>query len=347
MRRGRAVLVVVAGVLLVAVAFGAPDDGRGDPLAPDGTGPTGAAGLVLLLEELGADVDTVRGPPPPDADTAVLLQDRYAEDDVDATIDWVADGGVLLVADPRSALAAGAVDGPCPAALDGVDVLRFDGGTVARGEGTGRCFDGGLRFADVGGGTVAALRTPVPLVNEHLDDDDDAVLAAALLAPRPGTRVAFVEGPSVLDAAGDESLNELVDPRVRQGIVQAALAVLLWVAWRARRLGRPVVEEQPVAVAGSELVVAVGRLLDARRRPDEAAEVLRADARRTIGARMGLGPDADVRTLAAAVAGRAGLDVDRTAAALGERRVTTDADLVAVADDLDRIRTDLLGSRTT
>ena len=349
-RRGslRAVALVVGGLLLVAVAFGAPDDGGGDPFTPESTGPLGARGLVVLLDALGADVELVRGAPPDDAATAVLLQDLLAEVDVESSLDWVGRGGVLVVADDTSPLADDVADGPCPSALAGVDSLdvgRSDG-PVGRDDGVeGTCFDGTVRTAAIGDGTVVALSTPVPLSNDLLDEADDAVLAAALLAPSPGTRVAFIVGPSV-EAAGEQpALSELVADRVRQGMLLGGLAVLLWAAWRGRRLGRPVLETQPVAVAGSELVVAVGRLLDARRQPAEAAAVLRADLRRAVGSRLGLTADADSRTVAAAVAARSGLDQDRAAAALGDRPVTTDADLLAVAADLDRIRTDILGSR--
>jgi hypothetical protein len=347
--RGRPVAAVVAGLVLVAIAFGAPDDDAGGALDPRGTGPDGAAGLVLVLEELGADVEIVRGSPPADAATAVVLDGALADGDVADTLAWVRAGGVLLVADPRSALADGAADGPCPAALRDVGELHLrDDDVVRRDEGPeGTCFDGEVRVADVGAGAVIALDTPAPLVNELLDEADDAVLAAAVLAPTPGTAVAFVAGPSIgADSSGDETLGELVDPDVRRGLVQAAIAALLWVAWRARRLGRPVVEDQPVRIAGSELVVAVGRLLDGRDRPDEAAAVLRAEVRRVVGSRLGLAADAAVRTVAAAVAPRSTLDVDRVAAALAERPVTTDEDLLAVSADLDQIRSDVVGSQT-
>lgn len=345
-RRWRAVAAVVAGLLVVAVAFGAPGDG-GDALDPTGVGPDGAAGLVAVLERLGAEVEVVRGPPPDAADTAVVLQDRLHAADREATAAWVRDGGVLLVADPASALADGAVDGPCPAALREVRALhvRDADDVVARDDGPpGTCFDGEVRVADVGDGAVLALDTPAPLLNDLLDEADDAVLAAAVLAPAGGTAVAFVVGPSAgADAAGEDSLVDLVHPDVRRGLLQAAIAAGLWAAWRARRLGRPVIEERPVAVAGSELVVAVGRLLEARRRPDEAAGVLRAEARRSAAARLGLPPDADVRTLAAALAGRDGsLEAGRVAAALGDAPVATDGDLLALAADLDRVRSAVL-----
>ena len=346
-RVGRPVALVVVGLLLVAVAVGAPGEGRGDPLSPAGTGRAGARGLVLLLEALGADVEVVRGPPPDEADTAIVLADLLTEDDTDATVRWVRRGGVLVVADPGSPLADGGVEPPCPAAIDAVQVLEVDlDDEVGRGEGRpGSCFDGIVRSVAVGDGDIVAVAGAAVFTNELLGEDDNAVLAASLLAPAPGTRVAFVVGPSVAPTGEQPALVELVGTPVRDAAVLAEVAVLLWAAWRARRLGRPVVEEQPVAVAGSELVVAVGRLLDARRRPDEAAQVLRGDVRRAVGARLGLPADADVRVVAAAVADRGGIDHDRAAAALGERAVATDDDLLAVAADLDRIRTDVLGSR--
>jgi hypothetical protein len=346
MRRGRAVALVVVGLFLVAIAVGRPSDGRGGPLDPDGTSPAGARGLVLLLEALGAEVELVEGPPPAEATTAVMPLDVLFGDDAAATLDWVAGGGVLLVGVDTSPVADGGSSEACPAVLAGVEVLAVDvDDELARDEGTG-CFDGFVRSETVGDGTVVALASPAPLTNELLDEADDAVLAAEVLVPVPGTRVAFVVGPSTVATGEDRTLGDLVAERVRQAFVLAAVAGLVWVAWRARRLGRPVVEEQPVAIAGSELVVAVGRLLESRRRPDEAAALLRADVRRAVTARMGLPADADTRAVAAAVASRSTVDADRAAAALGDRPVVTEADLVAVTDDLDRIRTDILGSRS-
>ena len=78
------------------------------------------------------------------------------------------------------------------------------------------------------------------------------------------------------------TLVDLVPTDVRQAIIQLVVAFVLLVLWAGRRLGRPVLEPQPVAVEGAELVAAVGRLLDGRRRPDEAAAAVRAATRRTL-----------------------------------------------------------------
>ena len=48
---------------------------------------------------------------------------------------------------------------------------------------------------------------------------------------------------------------------VRGSLWQLALGFLVFALWKARRLGRPVAEPQPVELAASELTVAVGNLL--------------------------------------------------------------------------------------
>lgn len=342
MTRGRAVALVVLGLVLAAGVAGRPGPDDGGALDPGGTGPEGALGLVLTLEGLGGTVDVVQGPPPAGADTALVLRDRLRAGDVAATLAWVEAGGVLVTT-AASPLADGAADGPCPAALAGVDVVPIgDGDTVERTGGD--CLGGLVRTEDRGAGTVVALATVAPLTNDLLDEGDAAVLAGALLVPRPGTAVAVLDGPSPGDAP--ESLADLVARPVWLALAQAGLALVVWVLHRGRRLGTPIVEEQPVAIAGSELVVAVGRLLDATDRPGEAAATLRAATRRTLEARLGLPAGADTAGLAAAVAARTGLDAAVVAAALDGRAVRTDADLVDVAADLDRIRTHLTGSRS-
>jgi hypothetical protein len=100
-----------------------------------------------------------------------------------------------------------------------------------------------------------------------------------------------------------------------------------------------------VAIEGAELVAAVGRLLDGRHRPDEAAARLRGETRRAIEARLGLPTGSPPDALAAAVHASTGIDAARVNAAFA-RPVASDADLVAVAADLDTIRRTTLGGPT-
>src|SRR3546814_18850835 len=113
------------------------------------------------------------------------------------------------------------------------------------------------------------------------------MLAAPLLAPEPATTVRFLD-PPVPAGGGDESLIDLIPPGVERALLQLGVAFVLYAVWRAIRLGRPVREDQPVRIAGSELVAAVGRLLGRTRRPDAAAAALRGRLRRRLRSRLGV-----------------------------------------------------------
>jgi hypothetical protein len=339
--KGRGAVVVVAlaaVVVLLLVAIGGGDERTNRPFDPTSSGPAGARALVLVLEELGADVEITGGGLDDDVDTALVLQDRLDEDATDEVEDWVEDGGVLVVGDQGSSLFRGGSEGPCPAALDSVGVLDLGpgSGTVERGD---ACFERVVQRGDAGLGTVVSIRDRQLLTNQLLGEADNAVLAAALLAPTGRERVAFVVGSA---GSGDQALGDLLGPRVAQAIAQLAVAALLYALWRARRLGRAVVEPQPVAIAGSELVAAVGRLQEGRRRPDEVADAVRSDVRRAIERRLGIAAGGDVAPVAEAVAARCGMTPEQVLGALERRVVTTDDDLLAVLADLDRIRAGVL-----
>ena len=166
-------------------------------------------------------------------------------------------------------------------------------------------------------------------------------MIAALLAPRDGTRVAVLDpGRPTIAAAGqgNKTLWGLVPPGVKLGLLQVGLAFLIYVFWRVRRLGKPVAEPQPVKVAGSELVSAVGGLLERSKSPQHAADVMRADLRRDLILHLGIPHNLADDTLGQVLAARTGLDEARLQAALGPGPVTSDRDLLAVAQLIDYVR---------
>src|SRR6266581_6954843 len=87
------------------------------------------------------------------------------------------------------------------------------------------------------------------------------------------------------DWSSDVCFPIFVAPRVRLAMWQLVVAFAVLVLWRARRLGRPVAEAQPVQIPGSELVVAVGNLLQRARGRGQAAGLLTDDLRRTLAER--------------------------------------------------------------
>jgi hypothetical protein len=368
----RIVAVLAAlGVVAVLVA-GRPTAGEDDePFDPDGTGGDGARALVLLLEELGAEVTVDEGVPGADVDTAVALADTFDPDRAAGLLDWVDDGGTLVVADPSSPFTP-IVTGPlgdldelaaddipsatCDVAeLADVEQLAPGGGQLYEVPGgADSCFGDGDRAFVVaearGAGRLVSVGGQGPFLNGGLGDGDAAVLAARLLVPGEGDRdVAFlVRDPSPPEATapegrpgeGDESLVDLVPDRVSLALAQLVIAFLAYVWFRSRRVGKPVPEPRPTTLAGSDLVAAVGRLRSQERDADRSAAVLRGDLHRTLCRRLGLPADTGVDDLVA-VAERAGADPELLRAAL-EGRAVDDAALVTLARTIDQTRQEVL-----
>jgi hypothetical protein len=368
-RIGFVVLLVAALVLLAYVAGGSR---AGDPLDPDSTQPDGARGLVVLLEELGAEVEvSAEVPEPGDGDVALVLLDQLTDQQEDELVAWTRGGGRLVVADPASALAplaqppdldsiTGLLEpeqcdvGPLEQ-LDQLEVPFAARYEVGDGEGTRSCYgDGELAFVvstPQGGGVATSLGGAGGFTNDLLDEGDNAPLAVALLSPTPGTSVQIVtagEGEGGGGAGGgDASTSELVGSRVLLALLQMAVAFVVYAVWRAIRLGKPVGEPQPVQVEGSELVAAVGRLLQQNRSPQAAADLLRRDLRHTLEDRLGVPPDLPPDVAVDLVVDRTGLDPRTVAVAVEATHVQDEGDLVEVAHAIDLIRAEVLHGRRT
>jgi len=366
---GAIVLATLLGVWLVGRSSGARS---GPALSPTSDDRLGTSALVALAGELGADVevadrlpDLAADPEPPDI--VLLLEDLLDEDQTGILQDWVDRGGTLVVTDPASSFVparAGVFEETselgAPASLRrdceigplaGIDVARVrlrNGGVLYHPPlGSDSCITDGAGDAYLvatgeGDGTVVAFGGAGVLVNAALADGENAPVAAALLAPQPGTRLVVLEPGPLATAGGGRSLIELIAPGVKAALLQLALAFGVYVLWRARRLGRPVLEPQPVAVAGSELVAATGSLLDRSRSPQHAAELLRRDLRGFLCDRLGVPRDADGGVLVTVTAERTGLDPSMLGWALGPDPVSGDAQLVSLAHTIDRIREEVL-----
>jgi hypothetical protein len=351
-------VLVVAGFALVAM-LGGRDDDTGEPLDPRSTGPAGARGLVLLLREYGADVSIGARPPATasTSDVALLLTDDIGDAQTRRLRAWVRRGGTLVVADPFSELVP-ALDRGSGSLFEGVDdspqlerdcdlpslrgVTRIevpDALAYRLRPGAVGCFRRGegayLVARAEGQGTVVALAGGAPFTNEHLDDLDNAVLAVGLLAPQPGTSVSVLEPDA--PGSGDEGLLDLVPRRLSAGLWQLVAAFGFVLLWRGRRLGRPVTEPQQVEIAGSELVVAVGNLLQHAGRRDEAAGMLQLQLRRDLAERLGLPFDSPAGHFAAALA-PFGVDEAEVLAALSPSAVADDAALVTLARSIESLR---------
>jgi hypothetical protein len=357
MRRWGPWVLVAAAILVIAVATNRASD-SGNALDPRSTGPLGARGLVLLLREFDAHVTVGPALMPTSGGVALLLRDDIGDAQRRRLRSWVRSGGTLVVTDPLSIFSPALVrSGGNPFVPKANAGDRYEPGCslppladvrsisvpnaalyrVPTG-GTG-CFmrDQGAYFVAraEGKGSVIALGGGAPFVNRYLDTADNAVFAVGLLAPRPAASIVILQPDA--PGSGRKGVLALVSKPVRSGIWQLLAAFLVIVLWRARRLGRPVPELQPVAIDGSELVVAVGNLLQHAGRRDAAGGMLRLHLRRELAERLGLPPDAPAELLASALA-PFGVDPDRVLAALSSAKLGDDRALVELARSIDVIR---------
>ncbi len=227
-------VLLALALLAVALAAGAPPD-DGAPLDPRATGPLGAKGIVLTLEELGGDV-SITARMGNDFDTALVLRDDLTEAQREEVTDWIGAGGTLLIADPGSSLHPGTIVGDTQTVfgdatlprddctippLEELDRIDPSGGVLYdRDDGTQVCFtrgDGAFVIAvPQGAGWVVATGGAGTFVNARLASEDNAALAANVLVPEPGTRVAVLE-PRDGRSSGRRPFPRRPRPRQREG----------------------------------------------------------------------------------------------------------------------------------
>jgi hypothetical protein len=356
----------IALAVLVAAAIAGNPTAKGPPLGPSATSPDGAKGLRLLLEDQRTSVDVGTAPAlDPGAGVALVLQDQLNAGGRATLLSWVDQGGILVIADPRSELAGAArqrapgplgfeavtsplVPGCNEPALAGVGTIDATGSPLLRATGdTTACFPQGggayLLISRHGRGAVVTLGGPAPWTNANLGKLDNSVLATALLAPRPGGRLAWFDGTRA--GGGRRSLVDLIPGRVEAALAQLVIALAVLALWRGRRLGRPVIEGQPVELPGSELVVAVGNLLHQGHRLDQATSILRYDLSHRLADRLGVPAAAGPEVLADAAAAKTGMDRGAVLATLAGPPPADEAALVVLAQSADAIRQEVTHAR--
>lgn len=362
--RWRPLVVVAAIGGLIAVLLTGAIRSRGASYEPDSTDPFGTKALVLLLESFGAEVEVVSGVPPADAEIALMLSNVITPTREAAVLEWVERGGRLVVADPYSPLTPPVAE---RASLFGgaSEVVERDacripalaqlqelvpGSSYARYEVTERalgCFDdgnGAFVVADQrGDGWLVFVGGADLFTNSLLAVSDNAGLAVALLAPREGTRVVILDPRGGVPS--DRSLFDAVPRGFWLALTQLVVAFGVYSWFRGRRLGPVMVEPQPVQIEGSELVSAVGSLAQLSRRPERTAAVLRRALHRELVSWLGLPSDVSPQALAEVAASRTGVDRDRVLSALAGPAVTGDVELVALADEIERIRKEVMHAR--
>ncbi len=350
-----AALLVLTGVSVALAALRATgDDGL---LDPGSYAPQGSRAVAALLEDRGVPVRTVGSIPAVRAAPAGPLLVPRPQELTEAELTELAALGraiVVVGAGPATLQALGvpvdvepadvatrqpACDLPAartagPARAGGLSYAVTDGSA-----GTG-CYAAGGRatLLALPGPGVTLLGAAEPLTNDALAEEGNAALAVGLLSGVPGDTVLWLlpdAGRAV--PGGPVSVRSLLPDAVLIGALQVAVAVVLLALWRARRLGRVVVEPLPVVVRAAETVEGRGRLYQAAGARDAAAAALRAGARDRLARRLNLPPEPDRGTLVALLAHRGGHDPAALDALLYGAPPVDDGALVRLADALDAV----------
>lgn len=349
LREWWALLVLALAIVVVAILTAVLPD-TGVPLDPESTGANGTRALVEVLRALDREVEIVDPDAVGAADVVLLLDDKLGDTARARLRERVEDGARLVVADPDSPLAPEPAGGvgfldrvlsrDCDvAALRDVATLRPRTGVAYEvPDGGVGCFDtpdgSWLVIEPVGRGHIVALGSAEIFTNSQLGDADHAVLAVQLLTPAGGGPVTVVR--PTLGAPADEQvgLADLVPAGVRVAVLQLLVAFGVLVMWRARRLGPPLVDEPPVALANAEQTAAVGVLFARNGARAAAIDRIAQDTRRRLARRLGLHAGAAASQLSAAIAERTGQDGAVVAAVLEPDGPADDATLLRATAEL-------------
>ncbi len=348
--RRRAPMIAAAvfiGFLVLLVVLGVPP-------RPEDAGPTGTAALTELLRRRGIEVSSADRPP---GDVTFFLRaDLRGPDEAERLLEWVREGGRLVVADPTSRLPglvgvssdhevggltpARTLDVDCVApAVVGVDAIVAGTGdhTYTPGPAALECFrgDGGsfLVIRRIDDGEVVLLGGPTPFTNEYLRDEDDGVLAWNVLG---ASGEPVVLGSALPEGAGrPQGLWGLLPPAARAILLQLAAATVAFAIVRGRRLGSPIDERLPSPIPATELAVATGRLYRRSRAAPHALALLQQRFRARTGRRLGLGSTPSEEQVADAARAAGLASEEDVASAL--RPAGSEDELVATGRSLERL----------
>jgi len=351
--RGGGAVVALGGiavlVMAVAVIAGPADIRRGGPrLDPTSTIDSGTRAAVILIEQQGRGVDL--GGPADGFGTYIMFDDQLGDENRDGLLAEVEAGSSLIVTDASSPIVerlsrTSTVRPGAPCMFSSLaDVSDLELGLVpALASGNiGSCFAAGdgwlVSVSSRGEGQIVAVSSARPFTNARLGEGHNAALLVGL--------VDLTEGPiRILTAtvgAGDQSLQDLIGEPVWAGLAAMLLAMIAFGLNRGRRLGRPILEADPVEIEGSELVTATARLYAKTRSGEHVLETMASQLRSDVEVRYGFARNDSVES----IVGRMNLnDADSLdmRAALTPDKPVDDADFEARVSHGVRARTIVRG----
>lgn len=208
------------------------------------------------------------------------------------------------------------------------------------------CFSQGPAAGLLAQGQTFLMSDGSALSNAELAEVGNAALGVNLLSaagadsPTGQERIVWYL-PTATDPAlatsGSATLSEVLPTWLPATLMMTLIGVVVLALWRGRRLGPLLTEDLPVLVQSYETQVGRANLMQRNQDRNGAAEALRMQSReqlqRTTGRRH---PETDASVLASTAAA-VGLTTSDVATALQSGPVSTDAELLRLARNLQRI----------
>ncbi|MGV9355175.1 DUF4350 domain-containing protein [Streptomyces misionensis] len=318
-----AVVLLLAGAVVLAAVRSTERHGELDPRSAD---PTGSRAVAELLAERGVTTRVVgtlgaaRAAAGPDTTLLVAVPDLLTRAQQTALHRATAASGgrtVLVAASGWSVerLAPGVVADPA----DSLDTTLAPECNLPDARRAGSADTGGIRYTTTrsgaqacypsdrlatllrlpaaSGGDTVVLGAPDILYNDRLDKQGNASLALQLLGSRPHLvwYLPSLSDDSAADSADGESFLDLLPSGWLWATLQLFVAAVLAAFWRGRRFGPLVPERLPVAIRASETTEGRARLYRKANARDRAAAALRSATRTRLAPLVGL-PAAQAHT---------------------------------------------------
>lgn len=163
----------------------------------------------------------------------------------------------------------------------------------------------------------------------------EANAAAGLRLLGAGERLLWYQ-PQIADAAvqAPQSLSDVLPDVLAPATLLLAVATLVAMVWRGRRLGRVVVEPLPAVIRSAETTLSRSRLYRKAHDRDRALASLQLAARRRLASRLALSQQADTASVVRAVAAATGRPSEQVARILAEPSAPDDETLVRIAREV-------------
>ncbi|GAA1485831.1 DUF4350 domain-containing protein [Brachybacterium fresconis] len=371
-RRPWLVILVTLAVLAAVLASVARGFYRDGPLEPDAPTAQGSKAVVQVLEDLDVEVDVdrhttdatealhgggtvlVTAPSSLSAQQLTTLADAREAGDGRLVLvepDFVSLSYLTSDIAPAGSLRTATDLSPDPGCGDlahGARTLHVPGAdglygpsTLYRTSGPAQgCFGSGEGSLIAAADGILVLGSADLLTNEGIAAADNSALALNALGSA-GELTWYIPSPSdPMSTSGQTILGYLPSWAGPLALWLLAVAAIALIAL-GRRFGPVVVEPLPVTVRPQELVLGRARMLQQSGSRDAAAASLRSASATRLADRLGLRRESALEGLLAALAPHVDHTPEQLSELLGPTPVTSDQDLVHLAQDLDRLEKEI------